>query len=542
MKTVSTNLMTYLTQGQTTLAWMWAIKRRDGTTLAFTTHDQNIVYDAWDGLGNLTYLATSGFNTTAVSGKSDLSVDNMEVTGFLDSPYITEADLRAGKYDDATIYIRVVNWNDLTAGDVLIRAGTLGVVQMAAGMFTAEIRGLTYKLTTTEGDLYGPMCRAQLGSGAATSPTWIQSNSSSAAGSSCLPLTCTLPNPITNDTYHYQRVIAITVAYDTSAITLSDSNTDTYTQITTCSSTADHGTVVMSAYISYAPVATGSLTLTMSGTVNGNNAFATLCVAELHNLYGSDGLLPVGNIQSLYQPSGTMTQTLMQTTGTYPYFILVTAGWFDLLTQNIEAGCSVGAPINNVVSDPNDGSSYQQTAVGFQTVDTTGVYSQVWTNPVNSKNIVLGFSIGLVTDSLTGTSPAGVQYLCHVPLPLWTQSSNINAVVDGRTLTPATTLLMPGSSTPAATAPAGWFNYGLITFTSGVLSGLSYEIKSWDGSYIVLYLPMAQKPSGGDTFTIQPGCDHTIGPSGCQKFNNVVNFRGEPNMPTMDTILSTPDA
>jgi uncharacterized phage protein (TIGR02218 family) len=141
------------------------VKRTDGQIFGFTTHDVAIVYDASDGDGPTTYLASSGFTNTATAARADLSVDNTDVTGFLESDSLTESDLRAGRFDDAAITIRIVNWADLTQGDVLLRRGTLGIVKMKRGMFTVEIRGLTHKLTTRIGATYGPICRAPFGSG-----------------------------------------------------------------------------------------------------------------------------------------------------------------------------------------------------------------------------------------------------------------------------------------------------------------------------------------------------------------------------------------
>lgn len=165
MKAASSAMQTHLAQGQTTLAVIWKVKRVDGTILGFTNHDLNIAYDDGSGDGVVTYLADSGFAGSAIAGHDDLTVDNLEATGFLKSDSITEADLRAGLYDDAFIQVRIVNWNDLTMGDVILRTGTLGVVKMKNGAFIAELRGLAYKLTTILGVLHGPVCRAAFGSG-----------------------------------------------------------------------------------------------------------------------------------------------------------------------------------------------------------------------------------------------------------------------------------------------------------------------------------------------------------------------------------------
>lgn len=284
----------HLAQGQTTLAWLWKVKRLDGVILGFTTHDQDIVYNANDGDGAVTYLAKTGLTNSATAGKTDLSVENMEVTAFLDSPSITEADIRALKYDNAAIAVRIVNWADLTVGDVLMRCGTLGVVKMQNGRFTAELRGLASKLTANIGSTYGPICRSTFGSG--------------------------LNGIDTNSTW--------------------------------------------------------------------------LCM-------------------------------------------------FDVTTVR--------------------------------------------------------------------------------------QTGSLASVADNRTLVPAAGLA----------GAAGWFADGFITFTSGALNGASFEIKTWDGTTLVLFLSMPSLPAAGDTFTIEPGCNKTA--DNCQnKFSNIIHRHAEDFIPGMDQLLDNP--
>lgn len=295
MKTVSAGLKVHLAQPLTSLAYLWKLKRRDGTLYGFTTHDEDIAYNNGDGDGSVTYLASSGFTNTATAGKSDLAVDNMEVTGFLDSEVLKEGDIRGGLYDDATIKIMMVNWADTTMGHMYIRVGTLGIVKMKNGLFTAEIRGLAHKLTTVIGDTYGPRCRATFGSG-----------------------------------------------------------------------------------------------------LNGIDMNST--------------------------------------------------------------------------------------------------------------------------------------WLCKIDVVALRQTGSVASVADARTFTP----------TAGLTGAAGFFNQGLITFTSGILNGFGFEIKMWDGTSIELFLPMPYEPTAGDTFSIEPGCDKSL--ANCQRYNNVVNFRGEPFIPGMDRILNYPNA
>jgi uncharacterized phage protein (TIGR02218 family) len=86
------------------------------------------------------------------------------------------------------------------------------------------------------------------------------------------------------------------------------------------------------------------------------------------------------------------------------------------------------------------------------------------------------------------------------------------------------------------------FAGGLVTWTSGLNSGLAMEVKNWSASptALELFLPMPFNIVAGDGFTISPGCDKNL--STCRDtFNNVVNFRGFPFIPGRDKVLKYPD-
>lgn len=136
---------------------------------------------------------------------------------------------------------------------------------------------------------------------------------------------------------------------------------------------------------------------------------------------------------------------------------------------------------------------------------------------------------------------------CKMSEGQYLQNGSVETAISAVSLTPASGLLMVGSDTPGNPAPAGWFNDGILTFTSGVNSGLSVQVKTWDGTTLVFTLPMFAAPQGasgsleGDTFTITPGCNHSADAAtgDCQnKFKNIVNFRGEPDIPGQDQVLA----
>jgi uncharacterized phage protein (TIGR02218 family) len=124
----------------------------------FTDHDRDLVIDG------LTYVASTGFLPSAIKSGADLSVDNLDVDGFLDDEALKAEDLTAGLFDGARIDIFLINWADLSQGRLLLRRGWLGEVKRADNRFSAEIRGIANRLQQTSGKLYSRLCRTDLGS------------------------------------------------------------------------------------------------------------------------------------------------------------------------------------------------------------------------------------------------------------------------------------------------------------------------------------------------------------------------------------------
>lgn len=89
-----------------------------------------------------------------------------------------------------------------------------------------------------------------------------------------------------------------------------------------------------------------------------------------------------------------------------------------------------------------------------------------------------------------------------------------------------------------------WFTLGIITWTSGEMSGTAAEIARHhitdDGVFLTLTLPPSASLAAGDTFTITAGCDKRW--ASCKtKFSNTVNFRGFPMIPGDDWLISGPN-
>ena len=149
-------LYAHLSSGVTHVVRCWEVIRRDGQRLGFTDHDMDLVFDG------LTFKAESGLTARALEQGTGLSVDNSEAMGALSDAALSEADIEAGRYDEAEVVAWLVNWQDVTARQVLFR-GHIGEIRRAGGAFQAELRGLSDRLNRPVGRLYQRPCTAVLG-------------------------------------------------------------------------------------------------------------------------------------------------------------------------------------------------------------------------------------------------------------------------------------------------------------------------------------------------------------------------------------------
>jgi uncharacterized phage protein (TIGR02218 family) len=131
---------------------------------------------------------------------------------------------------------------------------------------------------------------------------------------------------------------------------------------------------------------------------------------------------------------------------------------------------------------------------------------------------------------------------CTVNLAALTANVTITQVIDRRIF------VVSGADTGQ---PDDYYAGGLFTFTSGPNAGRSMEIvqfgagSPWVGSpvhqQVTLYLPVGYMPEVGNTGTMSPGCNKTTAMC-LTRFNNILNFRGEPYLPGLDAMMLYPDA
>lgn len=115
---------------------------------------------------------------------------------------------------------------------------------------------------------------------------------------------------------------------------------------------------------------------------------------------------------------------------------------------------------------------------------------------------------------------------CGVTLGTYTVTGSVTTATSSRVFTDT-----------ARTEPDGYFDGGLITWTSGDNDTYQMEVKSSTAAGVItLQQGMPNDTTIGDTYSLSAGCDKTL--ATCKaKFSNVANFRGFPHVPGTDKMI-----
>lgn len=156
MRPVPPGLAAHLEGSATTLCHCWKLLRRDGVVFGFTDHDRDLAF------GGVAFAARTGLEAAEATAELGFAVGGGEVSGALVAAGVTEDDLAAGLYDDASIETWLVNWANPDER-LLLDVGSIGEIRRADEAFVAEVRGLMHRFDEERGRLYRAACSADLG-------------------------------------------------------------------------------------------------------------------------------------------------------------------------------------------------------------------------------------------------------------------------------------------------------------------------------------------------------------------------------------------
>lgn len=119
---------------------------------------------------------------------------------------------------------------------------------------------------------------------------------------------------------------------------------------------------------------------------------------------------------------------------------------------------------------------------------------------------------------------------CKVDLAPWTHNLTVTSVSSKRTFTCA------GSAFAAE-----YFDEGIVTWNTGENAGVEVKVSSFASDVFTLVVPMWKDIQVGDTLTAVAGCQKRHIDDCKNKFNNILNFQGEPHVPVVDKLTASPN-
>ncbi len=92
----------------------------------------------------------------------------------------------------------------------------------------------------------------------------------------------------------------------------------------------------------------------------------------------------------------------------------------------------------------------------------------------------------------------------------------------------------------ARTEDADHFTEGFVKFIDGLNAGYERQVKSYTGGIFTFVLAFPFSIEAGDAYSAIAGCRKRHIEDCKEKFDNLVNFQGEPYLPGVDSLTKVP--
>lgn len=160
-KQLGSGYLQRLAAGVTTLAYCLRIERTDGVVYRFTSHSEPLTMDT----GAVYAPDQGGADVTAVRHESGLQAATFDLEGALTANGIARADIAAGRFDYATVYLFRTDWEQPVEDEEPLGKGFWGQAELVDHRYTTEFRSLATLLEQRVGRVVTPLCSAELGDG-----------------------------------------------------------------------------------------------------------------------------------------------------------------------------------------------------------------------------------------------------------------------------------------------------------------------------------------------------------------------------------------
>lgn len=152
MRAVSTNLRNDILNG--TIANCIKITLTSGTVFGYTDHDQQLTVDG------VAYVPAPALQKVRMTMTNNAEVSNQEFgSAWVEVP---EDDLKAGKFDSATIEVSWASWKNPSYGRLVVFTGLLGEITWSEEGFKADVVSFMKNLGKNIGTVFTANCRHSL--------------------------------------------------------------------------------------------------------------------------------------------------------------------------------------------------------------------------------------------------------------------------------------------------------------------------------------------------------------------------------------------
>jgi len=186
----------------------------------------------------------------------------------------------------------------------------------------------------------------------------------------------------------------------------------------------------------------------------------------------------------------------------------------DLSAADIEAGMFDNAEVHTFLVNVQDPDLYQHVLrsgwIGNVTRTSDGDYTAEMRGLTQALSQTIVRTYGVTCDAELCDAR------CKVDMTPFTVDDTVGSAISRREFLTASSLLpLQFSNIPG----------GTVTFTSGLNTGYSMEIKSYVSLHLTLWRPMPKDIATGDAFTVRQGCNKAF-ITCLNSYNNLNNFRG----------------
>lgn len=496
-----------------TLGHLLKLTRQDGAVYAFTSAGEDVTIEG------VTFGASQGLAISSISTSAGMGVDNLELSTIDDGTLFTRADILGGLWQNAAFVLYRYNWASPSDGVEPLLAGTIGGVGLRSGVIVAELRGLQQYLQQTVGNVTTRTCRARF----ADYPSPAGSNRCRLSASNFTD------SPLTVLSVEDARTFVVTAGTGYSGPPWSQ-----VSLLIHCD--GSDGSTTFTDSSSYA----ATLTATNASVGTSNPRFGSGSAVMVHT---SSGNIRAANAAQFDLGTGDFTIEF-QYYPTVPAIVAPCTLYDGRAADGTGAGPALYVNAGALTYFANGADRITGTFPSLNTWHHVAISRANGSTRLFVDGVQQGSTFNGDTVNHNGMTPRfGSNFLGGTGI-----SGNIDEIriLKGTGLYTANftppTQAFPEGGGGGTVRPEDWYSEGVIRWLTGANAGQWGKVRSYTAAgRFVLQAAPPSPIQAGDTLMAVAGCRKRLAEDCKTKFNNVLNFQGEPHLPGIDRLTALRD-